>query len=667
MICLPLVEEDEFLHPFEERINNRLEWYYHTLSYIKRDFKSLQNFADAHHFFGFNYDEKQKGWWFREWAPSAHSISLIGDFNHWDREANPLIRKEYGVWEIFLPDEQYGERLQNNSAVKIHICAKNGALDRIPAFIRSVICGEDGDFKGQFLKETSFEWTDIDEKTKKYVSPKIKNPIIYEAHIGMAQEEGKIGTYGEFTEKILPKIKRSGYNVIQLMAIQEHPYYASFGYQVSNFFAPSSRFGSPDDLRRLINEAHHLGIAVIMDVVHSHSVKNRAEGLSEFDGTDLYFNGWHPDWGSRLFDYGRIEVKRFLSSNLKYWLEEFHFDGFRFDGVTSMLYYDHGRSSFNQYSDYFNENTDNDAVLYLQLANALIHELNPQAISICEDMSGMPGACRKIEEGGLGFDYRLAMGIPDYWIKTLKEKRDEEWSMGDLFYQLTNRRNKEKTIAYAESHDQALVGDKTLAFWLMDKEMYSCMSKSVPNLIIDRGIALHKMIRFITLTLGGEGYLNFMGNEFGHPEWIDFPREGNGWDYHYARRQWSLSEAPNLKYQYLNEFDKAMINFVKNRNILEGYAIKVHEDNQNQVLAFNKNQLIFIFNFSPNSFANYTLYLGEEGNYKVIFSSDDENFGGFERVDKEYIYASHGQRICIYLPNRTAMVLKKYNPQKTEL
>ncbi|MFV0237338.1 MAG: alpha amylase C-terminal domain-containing protein [Flavobacteriales bacterium] len=654
MIHLPLVKEDPLLKPFETAINNRLEWYYNTLDYINRDFKNLQRFANAYRFFGFNYDKVNKGWWFREWAPNANYLSLIGDFNSWDRSANPMNRMDYGVWEVFLPDSDYSERLYDGSLVKVHISGQNGQLDRIPAFINRVIQNESGGFNGQFIKNSTFKWRD-----KNFDLSKIKHPIIYEAHIGMAQEEGKVGSYKEFTQNILPKIKKLGYNVIQLMAIQEHPYYASFGYHVSNFFAPSSRFGSPDDLRELINEAHRLEIAVIMDVVHSHAVKNRDEGLAEFDGTELYFEGWHPEWDSRLFDYGKIEIKRFLTSNLKYWMEEFHFDGFRFDGVTSMLYHHHGHTNFKEYVDYFGGAENNDAVLYLQLANTLIHEINPHAISICEDMSGMPGACRKIEEGGLGFDYRLGMGIADYWTTLLKEKQDEEWHMGDLFYNLTNRRYKEKTIAYTESHDQALVGDKTIAFWLMDKEMHTHMSVFSTSINIDRGISLHKMIRFITLTLGGEGYLNFMGNEFGHPEWVDFPREGNNWSYHFARRQWNLPDTDHLKYKFLNEFDRAMIKFIKEEATLKSTPYKIHEDNEKRILVFEKNKLIYIFNFNQDSFENYPIPLDEEGAYKIIFSSDDEIFGGFNRLDKSVKHSINDRSLQIYLPSRITLVLKK--------
>ena len=653
MHSLPLIQNDPFLKPYEQQIVNRIEWYQGTKEYIERNFGSLQKFASAYDFFGFNYDNEKKGWWFREWLPNADYVALIGDFNQWNRNANPLRKGNFGTWEIFLPDEQYATTLTAGSKVKMHVHGRNGNLDRIPAYIQQVVQNKDNSFDGVFVGHSNYKWK------HQFKADKIKVPFIYEAHVGMATEDEKVGTYCEFANNILPRIKALGYNCVQLMAIQEHPYYGSFGYQVSNFFAPSSRFGSPDDLRYLIDTAHGMGIAVILDVVHSHAVKNRDEGLAELDGTEQYFNGWHPDWDSRLFDYNKLEIKRFLASNLKYWMQEFKFDGFRFDGVTSMLYHHFGHVSFMNYEAYF-QNTNNDAIIYLQLANELIHQLNPNVISICEDMSGMPGACRPVEEGGLGFDYRLAMGIPDFWFKTLETKRDEDWHMGDLYWQLINRRNDEKNIAYVESHDQALVGDKTIAFWLMDAEMYTGMSVFNQSLIVDRGIALHKIIRFITAVLGGEGYMNFMGNEFGHPEWIDFPRAENGWSYRYARRQWSLPDTDHLRYKFLEKFDKAMILFLKKYKVLEtSEEYKLAEDNANGILAFEKAGLIFVFNFGQKSFAHFDLELKKKGNYKIIFSSDDDQFGGFERPNTSHKYKSEKKNLKIYLPNRTVLVLKK--------
>lgn len=662
---LSIIREDPWLESYSNDVNERFEHYKKALKEIEEAEGSLLNFAKGHYYYGINFDQEKNGWIYREWAPNAYSLYLIGDFNEWNRSSHKLERNDKGVWEIFLPYDQYKDTFIHGSRVKVNVHASNGSNDRIPAYIRRAIQDQvTWDFSGQlWFPEKSFEWTDDSFTPGK----DIEQPLIYECHIGMAQEREGIGTYREFADEILPRIKEGGYNAIQMMAIQEHPYYGSFGYHVSNFFCPTSRFGTPEDLKYLVNKAHQMNLTVIMDIVHSHSVKNFAEGLNEFDGTDYqYFHsgnrGYHSGWDSKLFDYGKWEVKKFLLSNIRYWMEEFHFDGYRFDGVTSMLYLHHGYTSFDNYDKYFREGVDGDAVTYLQLANEVVHQLKNNSLSIAEDVSGMPGLCRKPEEGGCGFDFRLGMGIPDYWIKILKEKADEDWDIYEIWDVLSNRRYKEKTIAYAESHDQALVGDKTIAFRLMDKEMYFNMHVDDQNVIVDRGIALHKMIRLITISLGGEGYLNFIGNEFGHPDWIDFPREGNNWSYQYARRQWSLADNKQLKYQYMANWDKAMINTIRENNILtSAKARQIQMDADNKVIIFEKSNLIFIFNFSPgNSIFGYKCWVPEKGIYRIILNSDEKEFGGFDRVDRFIDYPTdENQHISFYLPNRTALVMKK--------
>ena len=517
--------------------------------------------------------------------------------------------------------------------------------------------------------EKPFEWTDEEFQTKTPAAP-----LIYEAHIGMAQDKEGIGTYMEFAERILPRIAKLGYNTVQLMAIQEHPYYGSFGYQVTNFFAAAHWYGAPDGLKYLVNKAHSMGIRVLLDVVHSHACPNVGEGLQMQDGTDdQYFlpgdRGWHPAWGTRLFNYARPEVLHFLLSNLKFWQEEYHFDGFRFDGVTSMIYHDHGLgSAFTNYDMYFNMNTDLEALNYLQLANELIHEVNPNAITIAEDMSGMPGMCLPICQGGIGFDYRLAMGEPDYWIKLLKDTRDEDWNMNALWHEMTTRRPQEKVIGYCESHDQALVGDKTILFRMADAEMYTGMMKDYHSITMDRAIELHKIIRLYTMSLGGNGYLNFMGNEFGHPEWIDFPREGNGWSYKYCRRQWKLVDNKELKYEWLNDFDQAMITLAKERRLLDDpYAVSLWIDPDRKIITFSRGNLLFVFNFH-NSYSEPQFFLHAhttgEGKYKVILSTDEERFGGPMLIDHNVTYYTEyiegrGLGFNVYSPCRTAMVLER--------
>ncbi|MBT9394306.1 alpha amylase C-terminal domain-containing protein [Hymenobacter sp. NST-14] len=666
---LPLVQHDPWLAPYEPVLLRRQARLEQRLADIRAEYGSLSKFASAHQRLGLNYDGRRRGYWFREWAPAAQAVSLIGDFNGWDRQATPLTRTADGVWEVFLPDKEYQDRLTHYSLYKVHVVSGRGAQDRLPATLRRAVQHPDTkDFAGQVWKPAQpFVWTD----QKFRVPNAVREPFIYEAHVGMALEEGKVGSYLEFADQILPRIQAAGYNCLQLMAIMEHPYYGSFGYHVANFFAVSSRFGTPEELKHLINEAHRRGIAVLLDVVHSHAVKNEAEGLANFDGSGhQYFHagarGNHPGWDSKLFDYAKPEVQQFLLSNVRYWLEEFHFDGFRFDGITSMLYHHHGEGvSFGGYEAYFGPEVDEDAILYLQLAATLTREIKRSALLIAEDMSGMPGLCRPLEEGGIGFDYRLAMGIPDYWIKLLKHTRDENWNLHDLWHVLTNRRAGEKTVAYAESHDQALVGDKTLAHWLFDQAIYEHMHQDDPDPVAARGVALHKLIRLATLSLGGEAYLNFIGNEFGHPEWVDFPREGNGWSHHFARRQWNLADNPDLKFRFLQQFDAAMLTMAKSARLLAaGPTRQLHLDSENQVLVFERGRRLFVFSFHVDrSVPDYRFFVPAVGRYRIVLNSDDAQFGGFNRVDDEYVYETFEEdgvnKLSLYVTNRTALVLER--------
>jgi 1,4-alpha-glucan branching enzyme len=661
-----LIEKDPWLKPFEDKILSRQQ----HAARMEQELTGgmpLTGFANGHLFFGVqNEGEKIL---FREWAPNAQKIFLVGDFSGWtDREDYSFSPVGNGIWELSLEKE----RLGHGDLFRLSVHWNGGRGDRIPAYARRVV--QDMNtyiFNAQFwMPPEPFEWINpVPDLSGKPL-------LIYEAHVGMATEEQKTGTFDEFRQLVLPYIARSGYNAIQLMAIQEHPYYGSFGYHVSNLFAVSSRFGNPDELKRLIDEAHGMGIIVIMDIVHSHAVKNVNEGLAEFDGTGWqYFHSGsrreHVAWDSLCFDYGKHEVAHFLLSNCKFWLEEYHFDGFRFDGVTSMLYLDHGLGrSFNSYDNYFDGGQDEDAIAYLTLATKLIHQVNPRAICIAEEMSGMPGLAAPGHYGGMGFDFRLSMGIPDYWIKMIKEYSDEQWNTGMIYHELIQKRNEEKTISYAESHDQALVGDKTIAFRLMDKEMYYCMEKSSNSLIIDRGTALHKMIRLITCATAGGGYLNFMGNEFGHPEWIDFPREGNNWSYFYARRQWSLAGDKRLRYHHLGDFDRAMIALIKKDPSYYTYNQHlIHSHDADQVMAFTRGSFLFVFNFNPAvSFSGYGLKT-EPGRYRILLNSDSPDFGGFGRIDEGLEYITEWNRkvnspryLKLYIPNRTALVLEK---QKT--
>ena len=657
---LDLIQKDPWLEPFRSTIERRQQ---KTVAREKElaGESSLQSFASGHLYFGLH--KIGDGWIMREWAPNAREIFLVGTFNDWQvRDDFRFAKIEHGNWEFRFKEGT----ISHKDRYKLLIRWEGEEGERIPAWCNRVVQDQETKvFDAQvWIPEISYEW--------KHPLPDLSElqPLIYEAHIGMATEEYRVGTYSEFREKVLPHVVRGGYNTLQLMAIQEHPYYGSFGYHVSNFFAPSSRFGTPEELKELIDEAHKHGLAVIMDIVHSHAVKNELEGLGRFDGDPAqFFHGdhrrEHVAWDSLCFDYGKNEVSHFLLSNVNYWLTEFRFDGFRFDGVTSMLYYDHGlERDFTSYDFYFDGGQDEDAITYLSLANKMMQEIRPGAISIAEDMSGYPGLAVPVEHGGIGFNFRLAMGTPDYWIKTIKERSDEGWNMQEIFHELTSKRADEKTIGYAESHDQALVGDKTIVFRLIDQDMYWHMNKDSGNLVVDRGMALHKMIRLITAATAGNGYLNFMGNEFGHPEWIDFPREGNDWSYQYARRQWSLIKNPDLRYHFLSDFDMEMIRLIVQHGIYSAYCNHVKSDQHDLVIAFERHGLLFVFNFHPeNSYTDYGLAV-DAGKYKTLLCSDQLEFGGFNRFDTGMIHRSMVEHsfglkhnLKLYLPSRTAIVL----------
>ena len=661
-----LVMQDAWLEPYREEIQQRISAHEVDVKKITNEYGSLEKFADWHFSHGVNIDSITGEITLKEWAPAAKKIELVGDFNHWNGEAHVFKKEPSGNWTLTLP----ALTLQHGDLFKLRVTNAMGTLsDRIPACInRTLQDAKTHDFSAQVWNPSRpYTWEN------EFDTQHIKTPLIYEAHVGMSGEEQRLHSYTEFTENTLPRIANLGYNIIQLMAIQEHPYYGSFGYHVSNFFAASSKFGTPEELKHLIDTAHGLGIAVLLDIVHSHSVKNTAEGLNDFDGSGhQYFKegeaGNHPQWDSKCFDYSKNEVQQFLLSNVRFWLEEYHFDGFRFDGVTSMLYHDHGASSFDHYDSYFKDGVDQDAVRYLQLATTLAKQICPGVILIAEDMSGMPGLCQPIASGGIGFTHRLSMGIPDYWIKLLKHQQDEEWNMGELWNTLTNRRYREANISYVESHDQGLVGDKTIAFWLMDSEMYWSMSKEKRNLVIDRGLALHKMLRLITAAAAGEGYLNFIGNEFGHPEWLDFPREGNKWSFQHCRRQWSLVDNPELCYHFLSDFDRAMIGVLKKHPVLPvfGNTYERWLQEKDKVIAFNRGELMFIFNFHPTlSHQHYQIPVPHPGEYQIILNSDSEKLGGHARIDDSLSFHSkpweqnEGHVIQCYLPTRTALVLIK--------
>ncbi|KAK6456590.1 alpha-1,4-glucan branching enzyme [Scheffersomyces xylosifermentans] len=681
---------DPWLEPYSQRLIDRQLQFQKWYKDLQTSETSLFKFASSYETYGVhgNWDTKEVV--VTQYVPDVVEVSIVGEFNNWDVTTHKLKKiNNFGLWSLTIPPVKGEFAIPHDSKYKISMKLPSGEqIYRLDPWLHRATASE---VKTSHLYDGRF-WNPPPAETYKFKNKRAtfndtEGIRIYEAHVGISTPEPTIGSYKNFTQNVLPIIHRLGYNTIQLMAIMEHAYYASFGYQVTNFFAVSSRFGTPEDLKELIDTAHGLGIKVLLDVVHSHSSKNVEDGLNMFNGTDHYLfhggsKGNHDLWDSRLFNYSNHETLRFLLSNLKYFIDVYQFDGFRFDGVTSMMYKHHGLSfGFSgDYNEYFNpEWVDNDAVVYLMLAHQLLTEISEKEnkykfISIAEDVSGMPTLCLSIPEGGMGFDYRLSMAIPDMWIKILKHLQDENWDLAAIVHTLTNRRYKEKCIAYCESHDQALVGDKSIAFWLMDKEMYTNMSTLSPlTPVIDRGLSLHKLIRLITFALGGEGYLNFEGNEFGHPEWLDFPRVGNNESYHYARRQFNLVGDDLLRYKFLFDFDAAMLSLDSKYGVLDkpqAYVSLKHESDK--VLVFERNGLLFVFNFhATKSYPDYKIGVEAAGTYSIVLNSDDAVFGGHSRIQEvdangktvEYFtnndpWNNRSNSLLVYIPTRSAIVLQ---------
>ena len=659
--------EDSYLEPYYNHLKKRHKNALNKICELTSAANgSLKDFASAHEYYGLH--KKSRQWVLRVFAPNAEAVVLCGDFSNWQILDKFFLKKinPHGDWELKLPMNTLQHEMHYNLQIKF-----DGVFhSRLDPYSRFTVQNEDTKIFSSLIwmpeKKYQFMYDDCVKNTD--------FPCIYECHIGMAQEEEKIGTFREFTDKILPYIAASKYNTIQIMAVINHPYYGSFGYHIANFFSIASRFGNPEEFKELVDNAHRLGLKVIIDLVHSHSVKNEVEGLGKFDGKrNLYFHdgarGEHEAWDSLCFDYGKNEVLHFLLSNCRFLLDEYHVDGFRFDGVTSMLYKHHGLGRvFTSYHDYFTSETDEDAVTYLTLANILIHEVKPSAITIAEDVSGMVGLAAPFAENGIGFDYRLAMGVTDMWFK-LFDVADEAWDMYYLFNEAVNSRKDERTISYVECHDQAIVGGQTAAFRLIGNDMYEYMSKFRLSPAVTRGTALHKLARLLTFSCSDSGYLNFMGNEFGHPEWIDFPREGNNWSMQYARRQWSLTEDTTLRYHELGDFDRAMLSLQENYDFLRYKIIPLCIDNSRKIIAFNRKDLWFFFNFNPTqSFTDlkFNVLCGE---YELIFSSDSSKFGGFDNVKMPQTFHAVERKIencinhelSIYLPSRSAIILLRKN------
>jgi 1,4-alpha-glucan branching enzyme len=373
---LKVIDDDSYLKSFESNLEKRQKMFREKLDLLEKNEGGLINFCKSYEKLPFEFTDDCLI--YREYAPNAKRLSIFGEFNNWNRDEYYGDKDEFGFFCIKLPNKNGKECLINhNTRLRISITLPDGGhVERNPAWSRYLIQNKDNIYEAVF-------WNPTEKYQMKNSHVKVSNtPMIYECHIGMGSSEERICTNREFADNVLPRIKSCGYNIIQIMAIMEHPYYGSFGYHVSNYFAISSRFGTPDDLKYLIDKAHSMGLSVLMDLVHSHAASNVLDGINYFDGTDyIYFHslprGYHSLWDSRLFNYENYETMRFLLNNIAFYMNEYMFDGFRFDGVTSMLYVNHGilHGFTGDYNEYFNENYDESSGVYLMLTNYLIKSI----------------------------------------------------------------------------------------------------------------------------------------------------------------------------------------------------------------------------------------------------------------------------------------------------
>ncbi len=663
--------QDAELSPYVDALLQRRDRFAAEIARIREQYGSLQNYADLHLTLGMHTittDDGRRYRRLREWMPAATALWLATDrlkFQRWAKYAFRRVTPE-GLWELDVPEEE----LPHGAYMELRVLPDAaGASDgrpqrRVPAFARWV--EQDAQVPEQWCARV---WDPATPYTFRHDDhPRnLEFPRIYEAHVGIAQPyvgrtQHSVGSYAAFARDILPRIRDAGYTVVQLMGIPEHPLYKSFGYQVSNYFAPSSRFGLPDDFKALVDEAHRLGLAILLDITHSHAAPNTEQGIARYDASAYFFADKDNQWGTLSFDYGKEMTRRFLLSNCRWWMEEFHVDGFRFDAVGNMIYRDHGfGDDFSHVGRCFytadgSNRVDEDGVLYLELANTLIHELKPQSLTVAEEFSGMPGMTSPTRDAGLGFDYRFAMGIPDFWGKFIKEGRP----IGTLWHEMTNHRRYERTISYVACHDQCINGKDAMIWRLIGDEMHTHMSRFTDSWNTSRGLALYKLMRLATLTTAAHGYLNFMGDEFGHPEWID----GEA----YAHRQWHLTERDDLKYADLAAFDRDCLLHIVRRHP-EQFREQVrlrHLDEEDRILAFERGRLFCAFNFHELRSRPSLEVWTTPGKYVETLSTDEDRYAGHSNLTVTEPPVEHfsdpasgatEQRITLYLPPLTALVL----------
>jgi 1,4-alpha-glucan branching enzyme len=559
----------------------------------------------------------QEGAYFAVWAPNAKNVSVIGHFNSWKREAHPLNPRwdHSGIWEGFIPGIRKGE------AYKYFILDYHGrGFDKgdpyaffweTPPNTASIVWDLDYDWKDQ-------EWMKKREEVEKYKTPM----SVYEVHLGswkkkLENEKLRHLSYGELADELLAYVKKMGFTHIELMPVMEHPYEPSWGYQITGYFAPTSRFGNPQDFMYFVDRFHQEGIGVILDWVPSH-VPTDGHGLSYFDGTHLYEHadprkGYHPDWTSYIFNYSRYEVRSFLISNALYWLRQYHADGLRVDAVASMIYLDYSREEGEWVPNQYGGNENLEALDFLREMNQTVHKEMPGVHTIAEESTAYPKISHPVKEGGLGFDQKWMMG----WMHD-----SLEYFKNDPYFRKFNQNLITFSFSYAFSekfmlplsHDEVVHGKASLIGRMPGNEW-------------QRFAHLRLLFAFMYLHPGTK--LFFMGGEFGQTSEWNFKTQ---LDWHLL--QYDFHKGIQLLVSTLNDLYKSHPALYEQQFSPEGFEWIAGDDVESSVVAFLRkgdegtNPLVVICHFTPITREKYRIGVPEAGAYREVLNTDDKKFGG---------------------------------------
>jgi 1,4-alpha-glucan branching enzyme len=593
-----------------------------------------------------------KGTFFAVWAPNAEEVSVVGNFNGWNRTDHPLqSRNDHsGIWEGFIPNIRVGEYY------KYFIRSSNGyEVEKGDPY---AVHWETPPHTATVVWDLDFQWDDAKWLEKrKSVHPLTKPISVYEMHIGswrrVPEEEGRFMTYRELAAELPEYCSYMGFTHVEFMPVMEHPFYGSWGYQLTGYFAPSSRFGTPQDFMFLIDALHQAEIGVILDWVPSHFPTDE-HGLNYFDGTHLYEHadprqGFHPDWKSSIFNYGRNEVKSFLISNAIYWLDKFHIDGLRVDAVASMLYLDYSRKEGEWIPNQFGGRENLEALDFLREFNDAVHQNFSDVLTIAEESTSWPGVTHPTSSGGLGFDMKWMMGwMHDTLSYFQKEPVYRSYHQDQLAFSLHYAFSEKFTLPL--SHDEVVYGKNS-------------MINKMPG---DHWQQLANLRLLYCYMFGHPGAkLLFMGAEFAQQhEWRhDFSLD---WDENLD----PANEGVQKLLKDLNALYKNEPALYENNFSSEGFEWIDNQDSTNSVFSWirkgkeEKNNLIFVANFTPGVRENYRIGVAKPGYYKEILNTDNLKYGGSDLLQIEnlesYPIPKHGKihSLPLTLPPLAVIVLQ---------